>query len=351
MKILYLESSFVSSGPTNQLGYLINGLNDKKFKKEILFLSKKKNKNFNNIKIHNLSLPKGVISILFLSKLKKKIDEIKPDIIHINSSFRCLLFSYILNLNNVIFVLRNDPKVVWSDNYIYLSQIILKNLYIHLLSKVNLICCSKYLFNKYQYYSKKKKSIIYNAVEKKNFCKKSKSKNKTFLILSRIIKTKNIFFLVNSFKNSKNLSFHKLIIAGKGNLQKKLISLIGKNAKNIKFLGYQKNIDKLFKITDYHLSASTTEGFPNSVLESLNRKIPAVLSNIPQHREIYQSDKILKKLLFKNNSKESLFKSIKFLINNEKKINKKINKINNKFSLSNMIHSYENFYKKILNEK
>ena len=346
MKILFIENNYARSGPVNQLINLVKGLDKKKFKLEILYLIKKKN--FHKIKTHARSLPKGFFSIFFLLKLKRKINLIQPDVIHVNSSFRCLLYTYILNLKNVVFVLRNDPKIVWSDNYGMINQIILKNLYLILLSKVNLICCSKFLFDKYAHYSTKKKFIIYNSVKKQN--EKKKSKGKTFLVLSRIIKTKNIFFLVNAFKSLKELSNYNLFIAGEGNLQRDLKLFIGNTCKNIKYLGYKRNVDKLFKLTDYNLSASITEGFPNSVLEALSRKIPAILSDIPQHQEIYKSEKLLKKLIFKNNSKKSLLRAINFLIKNEKIIKKKIDRINNKFSLKNMIKSYEKVYLKI-NEK
>ena len=130
-KILFVESTLFKSGPNNQLGYIIDNLKEYSYK--ILTFSngdQLKGKN-----IFYLKIPQGIKGIFYLKYIKNFIENCDHDLIHINSSFRVLLFLNFLikDKSKVLFVLRNDPSKVWGDKYPFFLSSILSKIYIIIL--------------------------------------------------------------------------------------------------------------------------------------------------------------------------------------------------------------------------
>ena len=345
-KILFVESTLFKSGPNNQLGYIIDSLKEYSYK--ILILS-----NGDQLKGKNLfylKIPQGIRGIFYLKYIKNFIDNSDYDLIHINSSFRVLLFLNFLikDKSKLLFVLRNDPSKVWSDDHSFLIAYVLKKIYLHLIKQVNIVFCSRTLKKKYKFFVKKKSSIILNSINtnKISVRKKINQKKIKFLILSRLIDSKNIEFLINTFKENQFFDNHKLYIAGDGKLKKKFKNLSNKK-KNIHILGHVRETKKLINNVDILLSASKTEGLPNSVLEAINQNTPCILSNIDQHKEIYAKNYVLQKLIFKNNDQKNLIKCIKYLLKKENLIKQNMMKLIKNYSVKSMVKKYEDFYSSI----
>ncbi|EPS7558315.1 glycosyltransferase [Campylobacter fetus] len=112
--------------------------------------------------------------------------------------------------------------------------------------------------------------------------------NKNYaLAVGRLSKEKDYETMIKAFKkaNCKDL---KLIILGEGDLKNSLLEL-AKGA-NIEFLGYKKNVITYLANAKFFIQTSLFEGSSNSVLESYALGVPAILSDIPQNREIYNLD-------------------------------------------------------------
>ncbi|WP_158004691.1 glycosyltransferase, partial [Campylobacter fetus] len=107
------------------------------------------------------------------------------------------------------------------------------------------------------------------------------------LAIGRLSKEKDYETMIKAFKkaNCKDL---KLIILGEGDLKNSLLKL-AKGA-NIEFLGYKKDVMTYLKNAKFFIQTSLFEGSSNSILESYALGIPAILSDIPQNREIYNLD-------------------------------------------------------------
>ena len=56
-------------------------------------------------------------------------------------------------------------------------------------------------------------------------------------------------------------------------------------------IGRVENVDEYLQASDCLLSASRSEGLPNSVIEALAWGLPVILSDIPAHREIHRIEK------------------------------------------------------------
>jgi len=103
---------------------------------------------------------------------------------------------------------------------------------------------------------------------------KSLYDKKTFIIVSRLEKVKNIDFLIDSFIefNKTNENFNLIIVwtwSEENNLIKK-----AKDISNIHFIWFQKNFYKFLYNSDYFLFWSNNEWFWRALIESLSCNTP-----------------------------------------------------------------------------
>lgn len=153
--------------------------------------------------------------------------------------------------------------------------------------------------------AKNKIITINNPYNIDEIISKSNEKN-TFLLpekylvsMGRLIKSKNFNLLIKSIK-SINIS---LVIIGSGpeeNNLKKYTQKLGLSEKII-FLGHQDNPFPVIKNSIALISASRTEGFPNTIIEALACSTPVIHSDcISGPREILQPKSTLTASIPKN---------------------------------------------------
>ena len=193
-------------------------------------------------------------------------------------------------------------------------------------------------------------SYLEKKIKNKNKNKNKKNKQKVFLVVSRLAKEKNIFFLIDAINLIREKNFILKII-GDGDQKQKLISYVNKLKleKKIKFLNFKSNTDKYFSESDLFINTSFFEGFPNSVVESLSNNVPVLCSK--SHGGIHD--------IIKNNTYGNLFdidkpQNLSLLIlsyfKNEKFFLKKMKKAKKnlkKFSINECVNHYENILNKL----
>ena len=161
----------------------------------------------------------------------------------------------------------------------------------------------------------------------------SKNKNKSdFLYIGRFKKDKGALYLANLFKNQ--LKEYKLTVVG---TEKKFIN---KNfySKNINYLSSISETKKLIKIYDstkIFILPSYIEGFPKVISESLARLRPVII-----FEDIKYVVNGRKGIFICKRNDNSLRKTITYIFNNYKKIQKKIKK--------NYFFTKDNFKKELL---
>lgn len=163
---------------------------------------------------------------------------------------------------------------------------------------------------------------------------------KIFITVSSIDERKNILFLAKVFK--EELKDYIFIIIGEGNKRGELEDFI-RGVKNIYYYG-KKNLNEVqyhLKASDFYISASKSEGIPNSVLEALQFELPVVLSDIEAHKEINSLGKI--GIIFKNNDNKDLKDKIEEIVKNIPS-NIEIKKIKNIISAKRMSREYMGIY-------
>ncbi len=175
-----------------------------------------------------------------------------------------------------------------------------------------------------------------------------------FKILStsgRLEKEKNISFVLEAFKQIRKQVKVKLFIIGDGtekyNLQAMSRKL--KIEEDVIFTGYQSNPYKYIKKSDIFIHSCYFEGFANSIIEAMACGVPVISVDCP-----YGPGFIIKNgengFLVPLNDKQALIDSVIELLNNNslrlKIINNGIMNVK-KYSVENMVSSYENFIEKI----
>lgn len=196
--------------------------------------------------------------------------------------------------------------------------------FLHALKRINIpVAISEYMQNYYLAKGCNCRNMIYNGMDvdfspskliKEEFLDEHKlnSHTKIILVSAWFSFRKNQTFVVKALKKLKREDF-VVVFAGKGEMLDQCRKMTGDD-KRFVFLGYRNDIYEWYKISDYYLSASMSEGMPLAVLEAVNYGLPVILSSIPPHEEIsrmiYGNGKSLCFDYTKEDSLLSLFEEI-----------------------------------------
>jgi len=131
---------------------------------------------------------------------------------------------------------------------------------------------------------KNKISIIPYIITDENCSPRNTNKIYDIIYVGRLAKVKhieNIILIIKSLVKTYNMKNIKAAIIGDGPEKENLVSLVEDYnlSKNIKFLGYKRNIGKFFNMSKLSIVTSERETGPFTVLESLKCGVPVVASN------------------------------------------------------------------------
>jgi glycosyltransferase involved in cell wall biosynthesis len=119
--------------------------------------------------------------------------------------------------------------------------------------------------------------------------------NSVILTVARLDKQKDHMTLLRAFELvTKEIKDACLWIVGDGPLKSDLMSYVTRNNfhENVKFFGWQKNLNEIFLKSDIFVLSSNREGFPYALIEALASGLPAVCTNTPfGPREILEDGK------------------------------------------------------------
>jgi glycosyltransferase involved in cell wall biosynthesis len=214
-----------------------------------------------------------------------------------------------------------------SINKSYITYQIEKILRYFALNFSELIICNSKESQKYhkKNFPKKKIFQINNIINNQKFSSLYLNKKMKFICISRLIESKNLFFLIDAFNKVKKKYNYFLDIYGEGELEFLLKEKINdlKLSKYIKINKYKKNWYHKFSSTNSCLiHPSIYEGQSNVVIEAANYKIPMIISNIPSHSELFSNNSCF---LFDPYNIESLLNQItRYLSQNTKQRKQKI---------------------------
>ena len=112
------------------------------------------------------------------------------------------------------------------------------------------------------------------------------SDKKVIIVTGGLYERKNNTHTIRQLKNSGVKDF-LCIFLGIGPQESLLRDEVGFDSR-FRFEGYHTNIAEYLAVADLYISSSLTEGLPLAVLEAECSGVPALLSDIPPHREIVE---------------------------------------------------------------
>lgn len=368
IKVLYIVSTLRRSGPTNQLLGIVNNLDRNKYDSQILTLSSEpintRLQDFLNcnIKVESLNLSRAQGFINGKKILKKKIEEIRPNIVHtsgvrsdelVNKLQKKMSFKHIMTIRN--FAIEDYRakfgKIVGSILAFKGTQTIKKGEMV--------VFCSHSLKDKYSVYKLKNDQlkVIQNGVDTNLFNpilgvdrNNLKSKlgfrhNDQIVVFSgSLIPRKNPLTLIEAFKKVKNENAI-LVMLGDGKLKKECEK---QSNSKIKILGEVNNVKDFLNVSDIFVSPSSSEGLPNSVIEAASMDLPLLLSNISEHEEIKadSGEPIIE--YFDIADIDDITKKIEHLLTTSCNGNNREH-VNEKFSMGKMSKHYAELYADMIN--
>ncbi len=232
------------------------------------------------------------------------------------------------DLTGVVY-LRSDGFLEYKIKYGFIGYYIYAFMFFLIKRKLKVLTCSKNFTNV------DSKNLLHPSELSSLWFKRStvKKKFKTdFIYVGRFKKEKGSIFLVNIFK--KYLKKYNLTIVG---TKKKIINRRYYN-KNISFIGPVTDTKKMIDLYDsskIFILPSYTEGFPKVILESLARFKPIII--FEEIRHVLNNRNGI--FVCKRNEK-SISKTINYILENYKNIQKKI--------IKNNLNTKESFKKELL---
>ena len=327
--IIIFYPSFERGGVTKILLNLLKYFSKKKI--NVYLITNKlrgdlKNKKFiktlkitnNKIGFINNRITTSFKAAVLMIKLFKFLNKDQTTILSMQSNFFPALIGYLFKFKTIIRV-SEDPcgATKYADNKFFAYLILITKFLTYNLSykiianaKKSQECVKKFIY-------KKSKVILLNnpSLDKLNKIESSKSKN-TFLNIGRYCKQKNQSFLIDTFYefNKKN-DRYILVLNGDGPDKKKLKDKVNKLKlnKKVKFIGWKKINDNLYKKAKLFIHTAYYEGMPNVLIEAINNEIPTVAFNSSGVEDLLLSGRG-GEIFYKMNSKELLNK-INFSLN------------------------------------
>lgn len=369
MKVLYIVSTLRGTGPVNQLYGIIHNLNREDVIPYILTLSdepkdsRKKEFEDDKVEIETLGLSRLAFMICGKNKLKKALVRISPDLIHTSGVRADTVLSRIAvkipvcsTIRNYIFEdyiplygkVRGSAMGIWHKNA---------------LKKMKYpICCSKTLQEKYSKYLKKQFFVIQNGVDTKRYdvkgererlCLRERLKlplnKKIIIVVGDLIERKSPLTIIHAVEQMQDTKNFQLFFIGEGELREKLQK---HESECIKFLGHKSNVSEYFQTADFFISASKSEGLPNTVLEAGACGLPMILSDIPQHREIFEETIVKGIEFFCVGDEIRLAEMISNFLKDFEDFSREMisDHIREKFDSRVMSNKYQDFYRKCIEE-
>ncbi|MCM1439638.1 MAG: glycosyltransferase [Roseburia sp.] len=365
MKILYIVSRLGSTGPTNQLYGIIHNLDREKFTPYILTLSNESEESYkkkfedDNVEIETLGLSR--IASIFVGKrnLKKALKRIAPDLIHTSGLRPDIMMGQIKINIPLCSTLRNYVYENYISRYGKIKGGLICLCHENSIKKMQYpICCSKTLQKKYAAHLKMRFFAIQNGVDMQHYYVKSTNERlqikqnlklpidkKIIIVVGSLLKLKDPITIINAVERLPKKENFQLVFIGKGELWEELQKY---QSDYIRFLGYKNNVFEYFQAADLFISASKTEGLPNTVLEAGACGLPMILSDIPQHREIFEAD-IQGIKYFSVGDTNMLTELIQHFFNGGEKYSRTIisDYVKERFDSRVMSQNYQKFYKVI----
>lgn len=184
--------------------------------------------------------------------------------------------------------------------------------------------------------------------------KKNTSKEIIFSFVGELSSRKNQKFLINFIKKLEKFDIDaKLNLIGDGALKRKLEKIIKKKKLENKvfLLGYDKNIQYHFNLSNFYICASRIEGLPFNILEAMFAGCVVFSSDAKGNVDLIND--LENGVLFESDNMADLLNKFRLVKNNltlQEKIRKNAKKTAEKYLIKNVFESNMDIFKGIIKE-
>lgn len=309
IRIVYLMTSCKKLGPTQQTLNIIKNLDQSVFEPILITINDEEADSrmadyLPYVTAHYLvKTGKKEIITGQDGALKKKLEELKPDIIHTVGVFPDYAVSQIGKYKQV-HTLRNYIYDDYPAKFGKIKGTILARLQLSAMKKSDkAIACSESLSKIYKEKLGMEFDFIRNGVDVDQYTAATADEKKVirerfglptdafiFVYTGQFIERKNIPFLLENYVKAFGTDDHAYFLLLGGGPELEPLKEKYRGYRRIDFRGNVSNVNEYLKACDVYVSTSKSEGLPNGVLEAMATGVPVVLSDIDQHKEIYEVD-------------------------------------------------------------
>lgn len=326
IKVCYAISS-LCEGPTYVLYNIVQYMDFNKFEVDIITMTPEKDTTLIDdfrtlpLRIHPLTKDKPLSPWAMGMALRNTVKKVDPDIVHVHCPRSRLLSPMIPKKYKKVETVHNYPdlpKVLYGKA----KGTIVKYLSTLMTSRMDLVIpCSESIGKKYDEMGIKNTPIPngtsmptweYNITEKKTLRKELDLDDSKlwFLFVGRFSEEKNPDVVINAFETLGNDNYG-LVMLGNGRMWNKL--KFHEN-ENIRMPGFTHQVQPYMKAADYFISASDSEGMPNTVLEALATGMPMLLSDIAPHNELLRKTHSVIGYLYNQKVSQSLCEAVEKIV-------------------------------------
>jgi len=300
--LLYIVSRLRPSGPTNQLYYILEHL-DNDFNAKVLTLSPEPEDTelprFQELGVdyETLGLSRWKGLLYGPKQLRESVSEYDPEIIQTQGIRADTLSALFLSEYPRITTVRNYPYDDYPAKFGTVQGKAMAAEHIRMYRCIDHpVACSETIRDKIRSHGVHT-TPIQNGVDTEVYSPVSDTQKAQLRENLDIPETATVFVSVGTLLPRKNpidvmkgfqradIENSLLLMLGDGPLQEDCEAVAAENDQ-IRIKGWVDNVSEYLGAADYYISASRSEGLPNTVMEALASGLPVCLSDIPQHREI-----------------------------------------------------------------
>ena len=307
-KIVYVVSTLKLSGPTNQLFNIVVNLDSTRFEAHVITLSPEPDESRwsdfigAGVKVYSLGLSRLSGLILARVKLKRLINDIKPDLIHTQGLRADVLSAGLGSIAPRVCTVRNIPQQDYVMTYGKVTGRLMFHNHVKAMGKLDMCVgvSSAVSANLQQTFGLANVATIRNGVDTEAYDRPSAAdkqrlrerlglplEGRIWISSGHLSSRKDPLFLIKAWRRQfQKTDADHLLFIGAGPLEGEC-RVASEGAGNIHILGRVQNVSEYLKASDYFISASKAEGLPNAALEALACGLPVLLSDIGPHREIW----------------------------------------------------------------
>lgn len=365
IRVVYIIDELGIGGTERQLELLLNNLDENLYKPILVTLRNSDSDRSADMgcEVYSLNIKKilGFSAITDLIRSIKFVRELRPDIIHtyfIDGAIMGVIVGKVLSVKCII-TSRRDLGYWYTKKSLILMNML--NMFTDRIM-VNSNAIKSNVEDK-ECFTRNKIQVIHNGIDKilsdekivyyrkenRNILGINESTKVVGIVsnLNREVKRVDIF-LQAAAEYLKSKDDAVFVVIGEGHLKQGLISLVKEHvsSKKVIFLGSIDNAVEMTCCFDIAVNTSETEGFSNSVIESMAHRVCTIATNNPGNAELIDDNRT--GVLFPVNDAQALVEKLHIILDDDVK-RREITEaardaVIKNYSLKKMISNHQEFY-------